>query len=1345
YYSPNPSPTPSNSLFQILSRILTMRAVRRQNNGRSSYKDSSFLGLQYALDKAFIKMSNIDTSRYMLTLQEFPYPPYHDDNFVELFSYLLPFCTVLSFVLLCPSVLKRVVEEKQSGVKELMKMMGLKSWMLWVGWMINAMLVCTLSVSIITFLLKTPFGKVGVLHHSDGFLIWIFLMFYCIAGITFCFAVSSLFSRPTLAMSCGVLLWFLSYSVPFSIIMKPGYIPVPLKLLSALLPNMAVSWGYRMMISYETNYVGLQWENLFRPPSGVRGDLSVGLMWFMLIVDIFVYSILTWYIDSVRPGQYGIAKPWYFICMPSYWRSSKIDDQSFTEIDDVTMNKRFEKPPNNLNVGIKIKNLRKVFHSFGGLNKKLAVDGVTLDIYNGEITALLGHNGAGKTTTMSILTGMFSPTSGSVHINGYDISTNIDEVRESLGLCPQHNLLFTELTVMEHLVFFAMLKGCSKDEATREAGELIGRLNLTEKRNQMSTTLSGGMKRKLSLGIALIGHTRVLMLDEPTSGMDPEARREIWDLLLGMRGERTILITTHFMEEADVLGDRIAIMDHGRVQCYGTSLFLKKLYGTGYQLNLLKQEDCIVSQITETIKLHIPDAEVKSEMGSVLTYSLPSEQTSKFPQLFERVEKNKEMLNIASIGVSITTLEEVFLKVGKEAEDELDGPINSDASIDYVKLHGSSEALTFKRTIGTILLIQRLTALLKKRIIFTYRKWFAFLYQAVLPIIMAILTMTLSSSSTFHSEPARIFNLSDYGSTNVLYSVNPNLEEWSKSYINVINATESDIIKVDEVSTSLLDIGENNIQDYRGKYIVAAEFNSSTKPLLNAMFSSVAIHSAPISLNLMTNTILKKESPEKSITAINHPFGMKDMEGPGQVMVTRILIMMMWMTLMPFGLLFLTASFLNFPLVERVSKAKQLQLMTGTSPFAYWFTCFLWDLFLYLVVATIMVIIVSIADPLDIFTGSEELGVYTLLLVMYGLSAIPFAYFFSYVRNTTASSFALVLILNTLIGLILSLVVYFMMFSDYYKPTAQILKSIFELIPHFTITYAFTRYSSQVLTNNYCKMQKSICNTTRVGCEVLYMAIDSLIYFGLICLIEFGLFGILFENIKQITYNFISNYFPGNEETVQAIDDDVIQEQDRFGTIIHSSDDILLVHNLVKKYSRTFTAVKGISFGVGSGECFGLLGVNGAGKTTTFKMLTGDEIPTDGVRIFTTHLIFVDFQFLGQIGYCPQFDAINESLTGYEMLSLFANLRGVPDVSVNHEVNKWLSLMGLNEYKNRQCGTYSGGNKRKLSTAMSLIGDPPIVFLDEPTSGVDPVARRNLWTVLTNIQKSGQSVVLTSH
>jgi ATP-binding cassette subfamily A (ABC1) protein 3 len=259
-------------------------------------------------------------------------------------------------------------------------------------------------------------------------------------------------------------------------------------------------------------------------------------------------------------------------------------------------------------------------------------------MYEGQITALLGHNGAGKTTTMSVLTGLYTPTSGDAVINGYSILTDMDEIRKNLGLCPQHNVLFERLTVKEHLILFGMLKGGKYKKLKEEIQEYLSDLHLEDKIDVPVSDLSGGMKRKLSVAIALIAGSKFVVLDEPTSGMDPYARRAIWALLAKHKKGRTILLTTHYMDEADVLGDRIAIMAEGKLLTSGSSFFLKSRFGVGYHLTMVKGRDASSERICEVVTSTIDGAEKVEDVAGELSFVLPSHLIDHYPKLFDKLE-----------------------------------------------------------------------------------------------------------------------------------------------------------------------------------------------------------------------------------------------------------------------------------------------------------------------------------------------------------------------------------------------------------------------------------------------------------------------------------------------------------------------------------------------------------------------------------------------------------------------------------------------------------------------------------------------------------------------------------
>ena len=225
--------------------------------------------------------------------------------------------------------------------------------------------------------------------------------------------------------------------------------------------------------------------------------------------------------------------------------------------------------------GVCIQRLKKVFSS--GPNNGVAVAGLELSMRPGQITSLLGANGAGKTTTISMLTGLLPPTSGDAWIGAQSIRTGMRAIRTSLGVCPQQNVLFTTLSPHEHLTLHGELKGIWGGRLASAIDEILALVGLTERANVPSAALSGGQKRKLCLAIALLGGPETCFLDEPTSGMDPHSRRSIWALLRAQREGRTIVLTTHFLDEAEILSDRIAIMAEGSLRCAGSPLLLEIL------------------------------------------------------------------------------------------------------------------------------------------------------------------------------------------------------------------------------------------------------------------------------------------------------------------------------------------------------------------------------------------------------------------------------------------------------------------------------------------------------------------------------------------------------------------------------------------------------------------------------------------------------------------------------------------------------------------------------------------------------------------------------------------------
>jgi ATP-binding cassette subfamily A (ABC1) protein 3 len=295
-----------------------------------------------------------------------------------------------------------------------------------------------------------------------------------------------------------------------------------------------------------------------------------------------------------------------------------------------------------------------------------AVKGVTFSVASGEILSFLGANGAGKSTTMNMLCGTLAPSFGDAVINGHSITRDKTMACRNLGICMQQDVIWEDISIRDHLLLFGRLRGLHGQKLQDNVDTMLASLGFPEKQHSLAGTLSGGQKRRLCVGISMVGDNPVVFLDEPTAGLDPVSRRQLWELVQANRHNRAILLTTHFMDEADVLGDRIAIVKEGQVRAVGTSRYLKKKFGVGYLLRSSLAPEVDKNPIVDIIKRHVAGAQVVSDAGTELSLRLPLEAAENFPTMFEELEGPGKDRGVMSFGIETTTLEEVFMNIVNE-------------------------------------------------------------------------------------------------------------------------------------------------------------------------------------------------------------------------------------------------------------------------------------------------------------------------------------------------------------------------------------------------------------------------------------------------------------------------------------------------------------------------------------------------------------------------------------------------------------------------------------------------------------------------------------------------------
>ncbi|XP_038685237.1 ABC transporter A family member 1 isoform X1 [Tripterygium wilfordii] len=1398
-----------------------------------------------------------------IRIAPFPTREYTDDEFQSIIKSVMGVLYLLGFLYPISRLISYSVFEKEQKIREGLCMMGLKEGIFHLSWFITYALQFALSAGIITACTMGSLFK-----YSDKSVVFVYFFLFGLSAIMLSFLVSTFFTRAKTAVAVGTLS-FLGAFFPYYTVNDEA-VPMILKVVASLLSPTAFALGSINFADYERAHIGLRWSNIWRADSGV--NFLVCLL--MMLLDTLLYCLIGLYLDKVLPRENGVSYHWNFIFQNCFWRKKKKIKHQSSSLEG-KVNDNFSKNKSNFYGGdtvepiveaisldmkqqeldgrcIQMRNLHKVYSTRRG--NSCAVNSLQLTLYENQILALLGHNGAGKSTTISMLVGLLPPTSGDALVFGKNIVTDMDEIRKGLGVCPQNDILFPELTVREHLEIFAVLKGVEEDVLESVVIDMVDEVGLADKVNTVVGALSGGMKRKLSLGIALIGNSKVIILDEPTSGMDPYSMRLTWQLIKKIKKGRIILLTTHSMDEAEELGDRIAIMANGSLKCCGSSLFLKHQYGVGYTLTLVKSSPN-ASIAADIVYRHIPLATCVSEVGTEISFKLPLGSSAAFENMFREIEScmrspicvpermGREDTNhrgIESYGISVTTLEEVFLRVAgcdyyeTECAGQRNDFLSSDSVVssasydqapkknfhvkifgDYLKLIGIvfatvgracslifSAVLSFFKFLTmqccSCCIISRSTfwqhckALFIKRAVSAQRDRKTIVFQLLIPVLFLFLGLLLLKLKPHPNEPSitlttSYFNplISGGGGGPIPFNLSRPIAKEVADYIEggwIQNFKQSgyrfpnskgalaDAIEAagPTLGPDLLSMSEFLMssfnESYQSRYgaIVMDDQNVDGSLGYTVLHNSSCQHAAPTYINLMNSAILRLATRNRNMTirTRNHPLPMTE----SQRLQRRDLDAFSAAVVVNIAFSFIPASFAVALVKEREVKAKHQQLLSGVSIFSYWASTYAWDFVSFLFPTSFAVLLFKIFG-LDQFVGSDCFWPTILLFLEYGLAIASSTYCLTFFFSDHTVAQNVVLLFHIFSGLVLMVISFIMGLIETTARANDVLKNFFRLSPGFCFADGL---ASLALLRQGMKDKSSneVFDWNATGASICYLGLESIGFFLLTLVLE------LFPSHKLAPFSlkeWCSNVLNllrdtssitepllklSSENAALDLDEDIDVRNERNRVLSGSIDSaIIYLRNLRKVFpggnnTGAKVAVDSLTFSVQAGECFGFLGTNGAGKTTTLSMLSGEESPSDGnAFIFGKDIRSNPRAVRRHIGYCPQFDALLEFLTVKEHLELYARVKSVPGYRVDSVVKEKLKEFDLLKHANKPSYTLSGGNKRKLSVAIAMIGDPPIVILDEPSTGMDPIGKRFIWEVISrlSIRQGKTAVILTTH
>ncbi|XP_039910917.1 ATP-binding cassette sub-family A member 13 [Hirundo rustica] len=1389
-----------------------------------------FIPLQDMIERAIISaQTGTDASETAVQVQAMPYPCHTSDLFLNNTGFFFPLMMMLTWMVSVAGMVRKLVYEREIHLEEYMKTMGVYPAIHFFAWFLENVIVLTISSCALAIILKAS----GIFAYSNGFLIFLFLLEFGVTVIMLSYFLGAFFSSADTAALCASLVYMISFLPYIVLLVLQNQLSFTNQIIMCLLSTTAFGQGIFFITYFEGQEIGIQWDNVHQSMAQ-EGYMTFGWMCWMMFFDSILYFVGGWYFSNIIPGKFGLKNRWYFPFTVSYWKNLSGTERSKRHYLNSNMfffNENFQEkdtPPQGWKVpctegatiGVVLLSLTKE-HVDG---RKAAVKDLNLTFHKGQITALLGPNGAGKTTVISLLTGLYPPSSGTIIVDGKDIRTELAAIRTELGVCPQYDVLFNTLTVREHLLLYGSVKapGWTKEQLNEQVSGALQDVDLSQHQYKPVGALSGGMKRRLSIAISFIGNSKTVVLDEPTSGVDPCSRRSIWDVLLKYKAGCTLIFTTHHLDEAEVLSDRIAILQRGQLRCCGSPSYLRETYGQGHSLTLIKkpsvfeiQDPKHIVQVTSLVQTHIPEAFLKENNGTELTYVIPerADKTS-FKGLFQALDQSLQHLHVTGYGISDTTLEEVFLKLLQDSEKMPCVP--RAAHLDHkngaesvcISLAGASSVR------GARLVLTQIVALLMKRFHHTRRDWRGSLSNVLLPVLFVALAMALFSvkplaidypslkltprlydnaESFFSTEDDNLGKLSqvllgyfsDWDHTCKHLEHGKNNSCWQMESMPLQDScrcvseqemcpsfnTSAPYVK-NKKGHILYNLSGFPVEDYlvrssnKTRYggwsfgrMKAFELpdkkmnNTKSQPLAKVWYNQKGFHSLPSYLNDLNNFILWLNLPSNvdwrqyGITLYSHPYGGalldedKIMENVRQCGVALCVML---------GFSILTASIGTAVVKDRVSGTKRLQHITGLGYKTYWLANFCCDMLFYMVPVTLCVGVIS-AFQLSAFTFRKNLAATVLLLILFGYATLPWMYLASRFFSSSDVAFISYISLNFVFGLctmlvtllprLLAIISKVQSFQNIYN----ILKWIFIIFPQFCLGQGLIELS-------YNQIKFDLTRNFGIDSYVSPFEMD---FLGWI-FVEMSLQGTLLL-LLRLFLHWDLLWKPRGHCSVDGMDspsEDVDVEMERqrlFGG--RTGNDVLLLYNLRKCYggfSKKNTAVENISLGIPRGECFGLLGTNGAGKSTTFKMLTGDIIPSSGRAVIRTptgsEMDILSASSEGiLIGYCPQQDALDELLTGWEHLYYYCTLRGIPKEDIHKVAEDLVNRLHLNAHADKLVGTYSAGTKRKLSTAVALVGKPQILLLDEPSSGMDPCSKRYLWKAILKEVQDGCAAVLTSH
>ncbi|KAH6921804.1 hypothetical protein HPB50_005003 [Hyalomma asiaticum] len=969
-------------------------------------------------------------------LQRFPFPSYIQYRDTKNYALVLTrFC--IGMLVPFSVFVARLVDEKSTGLKEMLRVVGLSDWVYWMSHYLSGFFMHLITVTLMMLFVSVKRNDEGraFIQFSDPSLLFTILMCFCSSCLMHAILLSVFFASPQSAVAGAMLYWTFSCVMPFLTLEHAGgqgyyYIQRKHKLLTSIFPGMSLHWSFRVLERFE-KFVenGATWTNFF-DRAATPDNVTLAEIVFVGILTDCTIIIAVWYLDNVLRTGPGIPKPYHF--------------------------------------------------PFKASNR----DGLITQLFTCAVLRNLD--------AMSLFTLRFclQPT--------YWVPSMTFLPRQPRFSLELHNFESEpgDLLAAIELVGASKLKGIPLNRIRHEIVTLLHDVSLIEYRTVLAVDLSLGLQRRLCAAIAILGTPKVIIMDEPTANMDPESRREMWELLLKIRRRCTILLTTQHLDEADVLGDRIVIMANGRIRCSGSPTFLKHRFGTGYHMKINKLPTCKIADIEKLLENYAAKVKRQSDSDNEAVFILGHiAPARKIATMFKDIEQRSEELGIESVGLSVTSLEDVLIRVGEEhhlhhhhrhPDVFSDEPSIIEARMSLVKAMTSMAATEPS-------LAARVMAMMTKRAAYVWRQKKAPLFSWIMPPLLLVVLFSLEYIGSKNSGGAleHVGNTLPYTFLQVVTNprgfVQADTEEYFRHrWLEPMFGPSFHVTTIDasvDVSQMLLDASKGSLYTYVFDTHFGLQMTEKSGNVL--WYNGQIQHMAPLLLALyntarlrnVTNITTAEFGLDVTSRGTEEDRGSMTTGSVEDVRTQRTYRMLLPKILrsifFPLVSCLMCSNFVMFPIAERALQVKHLHMIAGVTPLLYWTTNFVFDFMFYMGTALMVLPPLSLIPQAPLMMSDIQLVF--ILNLLHGYAALPMIYICSFLFDNPNVGFSTLVISTFVLSCAGCLGA---VFVEYYAAAGKnsglitLIRSVLQmlrLLPSYSYSRAMTKVLDLAYENALCR------------------------------------------------------------------------------------------------------------------------------------------------------------------------------------------------------------------------------------------------------------------------------------